>query len=76
MTGNPWKVKTTTGSETDQGTSSPVVLVLYGNKGQSEPVVIGESEDFKFTESKTDEFDVSVISLVSFLCLYLMDYGL
>ncbi|KAJ8306143.1 hypothetical protein KUTeg_016688 [Tegillarca granosa] len=54
---NPWKVKTTTGSESDQGTSSPVVVVLYGDKGQSELVVIGENEDFKFTESKTDEFD-------------------
>ena len=55
-----WQVWTTTGSEPNQGTSSLVVLVLYGDKGHTEPMVIGNTTQltFRFTEGETQEFEV------------------
>lgn len=47
-----------TGSESGEGTTSTVVLVLYGDKGVSSPVVIGEEEEFRFKEGSTDLFEV------------------
>ncbi|XP_021373395.1 lipoxygenase homology domain-containing protein 1-like isoform X2 [Mizuhopecten yessoensis] len=56
--GNPWSVTTVTGSESGQGTVAAMALVVYGDKGHSEPVVIGEDPDFRFYEGKTDEHEV------------------
>ncbi|XP_060083246.1 lipoxygenase homology domain-containing protein 1-like [Ylistrum balloti] len=58
--GNPWSVSTVTGSESGQGTVAAVALVIYGDKGHSEPVVIGDDPDFRFFEGKTDEHQVRV----------------
>lgn len=53
---------TVTGSGPGEGTGAMVVVVVYGNKGQSEPKVIGESEDFKFDVGQTDEFQVGPVT--------------
>ncbi|XP_069127319.1 uncharacterized protein [Argopecten irradians] len=58
--GDPWKISTVTGDEAGQGTGSAAVVIIYGSKGQTEPKVIGESEEFRFDIGKTDEFMVHV----------------
>ncbi|XP_070194990.1 lipoxygenase homology domain-containing protein 1-like isoform X2 [Littorina saxatilis] len=59
--GNKWVVWATTGSGSNQGTSSPVVVVLYGDKGHTEPMLLGDSPDppVKFTEGQTQQFEVA-----------------
>jgi len=58
--GDPWTVSTVTGSEVGQGTVSAVAIVMYGDKGRSDPILIGEDKNFQFKEGKTDEFEVNV----------------
>lgn len=55
-----WKVWTTTGSQTGQGSRTPIVVVLYGDKGRSDSMIIGNNEDetFGFLEGITQEFEV------------------
>jgi len=47
-----------TGPEHGQGTVSVVAIVMYGDKGHSDPILIGEDKSFQFEEGKTDEFEV------------------
>ena len=54
-----YEVTTTTGSDPGQGTNCQIVLVLYGVKGQTEPLLIGENEDFSLKEGQTQQFEVS-----------------
>ena len=49
---------TVTGSEVEASLDNPVDLILYGDKGQSQPVVIGGAENFIFTQGQVDEFQV------------------
>jgi len=48
-----------TGSEPGQGTGSAVALVIYGNIGLSEKLVIGDDENFNFSEGKSEDFQVN-----------------
>lgn len=57
--GNPWTVWTVSWSEIEGGLDNPVDLILYGDKGHSEPVVIGGAENFRFTQRQVDVFEVS-----------------
>ncbi|KAL3869892.1 hypothetical protein ACJMK2_042519 [Sinanodonta woodiana] len=57
----PWQVHTVTGSEAGMGSSCPIELILYGLHGHSQPVVIGEKENFHFKEGQTNSFDVRVV---------------
>ena len=50
---------TVTGSEGEAGTDNPVDLILYGDRGHSQPVVIGGAENFSFTKGQVDVFEVS-----------------
>ncbi|XP_046584646.1 LOW QUALITY PROTEIN: lipoxygenase homology domain-containing protein 1-like [Haliotis rubra] len=59
-TGDPWTVWTTTGANREDGTGNAVTLVLYGDKGHSEPIIIGEQDDFEFRPGSKDKFDVRV----------------
>ena len=36
-----------------------MVLVLYGDRGQSQPLLIGEQDDYQFASGATDNFTVS-----------------
>ena len=50
---------TLTGEDQGEDTSSAVELILYGDKGQSQPLVLGEKKDFRFNRGATDTFNVS-----------------
>ena len=50
---------TVTGSEVEASLDNPVDLILYGDKGHSQLVVIGGAENFIFTQGQVDEFQVS-----------------
>ncbi|KAK3579121.1 hypothetical protein CHS0354_022141 [Potamilus streckersoni] len=58
--GYPWRVMTTTGDDPGQETGSAVELILYGTKGQSEPIIIGDQNGFKFNRGQIDAFNVKV----------------
>ena len=59
VSGHPWQIVALTGEDQAEGTDSAVELILYGDKGQSQPLVIGEREDFRFSRGATDTFNVS-----------------
>ena len=50
---------TLTGEDQGEDTHSPIELILYGDKGQSQPLVLGEGKDFKFKRGSSDTFSVS-----------------
>lgn len=55
-----WRVWTSTGHEVGQGAHSSVALVLYGDKGRTEAMILGDGEDERFhlIEGQTQEFEV------------------
>ena len=61
---------TVTGSEVEEGLDNPVDLILYGDKGQSQPVVIGGAENFIFSQGQVDEFPVSIYMYCMYCCMY------
>ena len=42
-----------------------MVLVLYGDKGQSQPLLIGEQDDYQFASGATDNFTVSSVKFLN-----------
>lgn len=58
--GDPWTLTTVTSSEAGAGTQGPAVVVLYTDKGRSEPVYFGDTVNFQFEEGKTQEFPIFV----------------
>ena len=56
--GHRWIVKTKTGGDVGEGTGSVVVLVLYGEKGHSQPLLIGGEVDRQFVSGGSDTFNV------------------
>lgn len=67
ISGDEWKVWVTTKPEPGSGTKSAAVLILYGDKGQSKPVIIGESEDFEFKDGSTEQCDVRLVFVLKML---------
>ena len=51
-----------------EGTDNPVDLILYGDKGHSQPVIIGGAENFSFSKGQVDVFDVSPLLLIFLSC--------
>ena len=51
-------MKTKTGGDVGEGTGSVVVLVLYGEKGHSQPLLIGGEVDRQFVSGGSDTFNV------------------
>lgn len=59
--GEPWTVQSVTGLDAgDDYVGDPIELILYGDKGQSRPVLIGVDKEFRFTKGHTDTFMVSL----------------
>ena len=50
-----------------EGTDNPVDLILYGDKGHSQPVIIGGAENFSFCKGQVDVFDVSPVLLIFYI---------
>ena len=66
----------TTGSEDKMATSNEVTMVAYGNKGVSEPVVLGSGREGQyFQRSSTDEFQVHLGSSKKLGKLYKIRIG-
>ncbi|XP_072046121.1 lipoxygenase homology domain-containing protein 1-like [Amphiura filiformis] len=57
-----WELFITTGSEDDADTDSPVKLTVFGDKGTSDAIILGEDipTDQKFRTGATDRFEVSI----------------
>ena len=53
-----------------EGTDNPVDLILYGDKGHSQPVIIGGAENFSFSKGQVDVFDVSPVVVFYFCIMY------
>lgn len=56
-----------TGSDVGEDVDNPVELILYGDKGQSQPVVIGGEDGFKFSKGQVDVFEVCCVCLYNLL---------
>ena len=68
--GSPWTVWTETGGDVGEGTGNAVELILYGDKGHSQPVVIGAEKDFRFNKGQSDAFKVCS----SLMCMYISSW--
>ena len=73
LSGNPWQIVTLTGEDQAEGTDCPAELILYGDRGQSQPLVIGDKDDFRFNRGATDTFNVYVYFCHSFF-LYIRQH--
>ena len=56
--GNPWKVKATTVQHKNASPGAQVVMVIYGDKGKSEELPIGEDPKNSLKPGETEEYDV------------------
>ncbi|CAL1540914.1 unnamed protein product [Lymnaea stagnalis] len=55
-----YNVTTVTGAESNHGTNKPLVLILYGINGHTEPLVIGKGEkSFALKQGETEHFEIS-----------------
>ena len=53
-----WEIFITTGSEDDADTDVPVKLTVFGSKGTSDAMILGEDVKEKFRMGATDRFEV------------------
>ena len=56
-----WKVKVITGNKDNSSTDARVTLTVFGERGDSGPLPLGEPDSGLFDTGATDEFDVSLI---------------
>ncbi|XP_025077073.1 lipoxygenase homology domain-containing protein 1-like [Pomacea canaliculata] len=57
-----WKIQVYTSNVKDAGTDANVRIILYGNEGTSEPLVLDNSEN-NFEQGKLDTFEVSTADI-------------
>ncbi|XP_052774352.1 lipoxygenase homology domain-containing protein 1-like isoform X2 [Mya arenaria] len=60
LSGAPWSIWVVTGGDVAEELEFPVELVLYGDSGHSQPVIIGGSEGATFNKGQVDAFEVRV----------------
>lgn len=60
ISGEPWKVVVQTGSEQSTDCESPVVMVMYGDQGNTGDVLL--SDGLKIVGGQIDQFEVKVKS--------------
>lgn len=53
--GEPWTIWVETQAESGASVPGPVSLVIYGEKGHSKTVYIGDELGYQFTEGETQE---------------------
>ena len=56
--GNPFKVKVSTGKHKNASPGAQVVMVIYGDKGKSEEIPLGEDPKKNLKSGETEEYDV------------------
>ncbi|XP_064626993.1 lipoxygenase homology domain-containing protein 1-like isoform X2 [Lineus longissimus] len=54
-----WKIFITTGDAEDAGTTSQVSITIYGDRGNSGPIPLGDGDGETFQSGHIDEFEVS-----------------
>lgn len=56
--GNMWRLWVTTGIEPNQNMTSSVQFVLYGDKGQSQPIILKDTDGLSCVQGATENFEV------------------
>ncbi|WAR22969.1 LOXH1-like protein [Mya arenaria] len=60
LSGAPWSIWVVTGGDVAEELEFPVELVLYGDSGHSQPVIIGGSEGATFNKGQVDAFELKL----------------
>ena len=61
ITEGRWRVTSVTNKNRHAGTQAQVTLTVYGHKGNSGPISLGNGDGENFQSGSIDEFDVRFI---------------
>ena len=67
VSGNPWTVTVTTVKHKNASPGAQVVMVIYGDKGKSEDIPLGDDVKKNFKPGETDTFNVSEKKSIVFI---------